>query len=67
VLTGSVSRGVADDLSDIEMLVVSAEQPRSRRASTSPAPRGWPSLIPGVPRMGRRGACPGSGTAFRSS
>jgi predicted nucleotidyltransferase len=26
VLTGSVSRGVADDLSDIEMLVVRTEQ-----------------------------------------
>jgi len=27
VVTGSVSRGVADDVSDVEMLVVSAELP----------------------------------------
>lgn len=38
VLTGSVSRGVADDVSDVEMLVVSAELPtfdESVRAATA--------------------------------
>jgi len=37
VLTGSVSRGAADDVSDIEMLVVVSEPLSSRTASVTPS------------------------------
>ena len=47
VLTGSVSRGMADDVSDIEMLVVTRkplelEEPSSRTSTAGPgsSPRG---------------------------
>ena len=36
VLTGSVSRGVADDVSDIELLVVTSERRRLKRSIRSP-------------------------------
>ena len=68
VVTGSVSRGVADDVSDIEMLIVTRGRARARRtASRSPPPVGSPTSGRGAGRACRRSVSRATATAPRSS
>ena len=66
VLTGSVSRGVADDISDIEMLVVTEEQVSLEEAFELARRAGWKSGTAGATRRRRRDAFPAISTPSRS-
>ncbi len=67
VLTGSVSRGVADDVSDIEMLIVTPGEPELDTCFALAADAGLTELEAGARRASRRSASPGTARAFRSS
>ena len=67
VMTGSVSRGVADDVSDIEMLVVTASRSSSTSASSMRARPGSRGSTRGGRRERRRSASSATARACRSS
>src|SRR5215203_4929507 len=67
VLTGSVSRGVADDVSDIEMLIVTGGEFDLEDCFTVAAASGLTDLGTWVSRPCRRSGSRGTATACRSS
>ena len=64
VLTGSVSRGVADEVSDIEMHVVTSGEPELEECFSLAAACGLATLERGAGRGSRRSASRAPGTAF---
>ena len=67
VLTGSVSRGMADEVSDIEMLVVTRDSLELEDCFRLARRRASTGSIPGAHSMGRRGASPATASACPSS
>ncbi len=68
MLTGSVSRGVADEISDIEMLIVTPEPLELAACFDHARPlRGSKSSIPGASRAGRPSVFPAGVRACLSS
>ena len=67
VVTGSVSRGVADDISDIEMLVVTDGELELEDCFGLAAACGLTDLGTWGPQGGRRGVSRATATGFRSS